>query len=71
VPLENGGVKLVNDADRHPWVGGNAAGMGQAEVHSGRWMLIKDVVDQEVTEQILDEVEADLTKVIRQEGFGT
>lgn len=68
-------VRIISDAvqkGRHytVYVGGNALGLGQARIHQGRWAVIAKVVDRMVSEQVVKEVEADLGKVIRQQGMG-
>ena len=52
------------------YVGGNAEGEGQAAIHAGRWPLIKDAVMAEVERSLVQEIDADLTRVIQQEGLG-
>ena len=69
------GARLESDAvqkGRHytVFVGGNAIGYGQATIHEGRWVLIKDAVDQEVVRNMVTEVEADMSDVLKQEGMG-
>ena len=65
------GVRLTSGLDYTVYVGGNAAGEGQAWMHEGRWMLIKEAIDEQVTFQLAAEAEADLGTIIRQEGMGT
>lgn len=67
-------VRLVSEAyrDGHPYsvfVGGDARGGGQASVHAGRWPKIADAVDAEL-DTLLTETDADLSRVIRQQGLG-
>lgn len=50
-------------------VGGNASGQGQAAVHVGRWPKIADSVRKWLG-QLLQDIEADLAAVLRQEGMG-
>ena len=69
------GARIESDAvqkGRHytVFVGGNAIGYGQARIHEGRWVLIKDAVDQEVIRNMVTEVEADMSDVLKQEGMG-
>jgi len=71
------GARLESDAvqkGRHytVFVGGNAIGHGQVEIHGrpGRWVLIKDAIDQEVIRHMVTEVEADMGDVLKQEGMG-
>ena len=56
--------------DYTTYVGGNAEGEGQAAIHAGRWPLIKDAVMAEVERSLIQEIDADLTRVIQQEGLG-
>ena len=65
------GVRLTSGLDYTVYVGGNAVGAGQAWMHEGRWMLIKEAIDERVTFQLAAEAEADLSTIIRQEGMGT
>lgn len=70
------GARIESDAvqkGRHytVFVGGNAIGYGQAEIHAGRWTLIKDAVDQEVVRNMVTEVEADMGDVLQMQGMGS
>src|SRR3990167_1129848 len=64
------GARFSVGVNYAPYVGGYATGEGQAEIHSGRWELTADIVQAEVTDQIAEEVDADLQRVINQQGMG-
>ena len=51
------------------YVGGDSQGYGQAQVHSGRWPVIRKVVDKFVT-PCAEQIDTDLGKIIRDEGMG-
>ena len=69
------GARIISDAvqrGRHYtiYVGGNAMGLGQARIHQGRWEVIADVVDRDVVRNVTQEIEADMSTVIQQQGMG-
>lgn len=68
IETEMGG-RLEFNAPYTTYVGGNAEGQGQAWMHEGRWRVIADEVDAEA-QNMVNEIEADLSDVIRQEGMG-
>lgn len=49
---------------------GNAYGTGQAWMHRGRWLLLRDVVEQEL-EKLPDDVLEKIMLVARRKGFQT
>jgi hypothetical protein len=58
-----------NGRDYTRYVGGYADGSGQADIHSGRWVLAADAVDNELA-PLVAEVEGDLSDLARQQGMG-
>jgi hypothetical protein len=70
------GARLESDAvqkGRHYTVnvGGNYIGHGQALIHEGRWVLIRDAVEHEAVEKMVAEVEADMGDILQMEGMGS
>lgn len=52
-----------------PFVGGNAAGGGQAWMHVGRWPLIGPTLEKWLN-TLVTEIEMELSEILRQEGMG-
>jgi hypothetical protein len=63
------GARLEVGAAYARYVGGDSEGQGQAWMHRGRWPVISDAVNEEL-DALVQEVDADLSAVIRQEGIG-
>lgn len=61
--------RIVSDAKHSVYVIGDSAGNGQAEVHSGFWIPMREALDREVV-SLLDQMEGDMSDVIRMSGAG-
>jgi hypothetical protein len=74
--VDNGAVSYTLQSDavqdgQHytPFVGGNAAGTGQAFMHIGRWPLIGPTVEKWLR-ALVDDIEQDLSQFLRAQGIG-
>jgi len=61
--------RIVSDAKHSVYVIGNALGEGQAEIHSGFWQALRDVLDNEIV-SLLDQMEGDMSDAARMAGAG-
>jgi len=68
VPVENG-YRLVNSNPRAVHIYGNAYGLGQSNIHAGRWPLFRDVMDARLS-RLPQKVEDAITMVARRDGIG-
>lgn len=53
------GYSLVNDSGYAQWVGGNAYGLRQSNIHQGRWRVLRDEFEQvikDLPEELADEM---------------
>jgi hypothetical protein len=60
------GYSLINDVEYSRYVGGSAYSPGQSNIHRGRWILVRDVVEKEI-EGLPAEIEEHITMVARRE----
>lgn len=60
---------LRNGKNYSPFVGGNAAGGGQANIHVGRWPLLSKVVSDKIRELVAS-IENDIENAARAAGVG-
>lgn len=62
------GYTLVNESERAVYLSGDADGQGQSRIHRGRWPLMRDVVDNEMT-KLPTAVVAHIVIVAKEQGF--
>jgi hypothetical protein len=67
VKLDNG-YRLINNMPGAQYVGGNAYGQGQSQIHTGRWPFFRDIVDEE-TAHLAEDVQEQINIVARRMGF--
>jgi hypothetical protein len=65
--LDNG-YRLSNDSKAAQYVGGDAYGVVHSGIHSGRWAVYRDVVDEEI-EKLPDAIEQEIRMVARRKGL--
>lgn len=61
--------KITSDAKHSVYVIGNSAGEGQASVHAGIWIPMRDAIDAQIV-SLLDEMEGDMSDAFRMAGMG-
>lgn len=61
--------KVVSDAKHSVYVIGDSEGSGQAEVHSGYWVTMRDAIDSQIA-ALLSDMEADMSASLRMAGIG-
>lgn len=62
------GYTIRNDTPYTKYVVGNAYGLEQAWMHTGRWNLLRDVQDEEL-EKLPDEIEKEISITARRLGL--
>lgn len=61
--------KIVSDAKHSVYVIGDSAGNGQAEIHNGFWIPMRENIDTQIV-SLLAEMEGDMSDAIRMSGAG-
>ena len=64
----NPGYAIENDMPYAKYVIGDAYGTSQAWMHKGRWLKLRDAMDQEI-EKMPAEIEAQINMVARRDGL--
>lgn len=67
VKIENG-YRIQNSTEGAKYIGGDAYGRRQSKIHKGRWLLLRDVVEQEA-EKLPKEIRDSIITVARRKGF--
>lgn len=62
------GYQVVNRTKAAKYVGGNAYGLGQSQIHAGRWPLFRDVAEDEL-KNLPEEVAKEIRIVARRSGL--
>jgi hypothetical protein len=60
------GYSLINDAGHARYVGGSAYAAGQSRIHAGRWVRVRDVLEQE-TRDLPKRIQEHIGMVARRE----
>jgi hypothetical protein len=62
------GYTLRNDNPHGKYIGGGADGSGQSRIHGGRWTLLRDATEEEIT-KLPSEVVKEILLVARSKGY--
>jgi hypothetical protein len=62
------GYTLRNNSPHGKYIGGGADGSGQSRIHGGRWTLLRDATEEEIT-KLPSEVVKEILLVARSKGY--